>query len=489
MDVLDIIKVVFSFIWDNLIYINMLFAIIVVFFQRKEPKSAWAWLLILYFIPIIGFVFYLLAGTDMHKRKLFKNKEVEDRISEIVRRQEYHAYSGSLEKLDPRLKGYADLVLYNLETQNAMLSGNNDIRIFSDGVEKFEALKEDIRNAKKFIHLQYYIIKKDEVFEEIVEILKEKVKEGVEVRILYDAMGCRTVFKKYWKSLNKEGIETAEFFPAFFGKINLRVNYRNHRKIVVIDNKIGYVGGFNVAREYIGKDKKFGYWRDTHLRLQGDAVAALHIRLILDWNYAAKKNLFKDATYMTVEPYEGKEKCEVQIISSGPDSQLQNIRNNYLRLISKAEKSIYIQTPYFIPDEAMLSALIIAIHSGVDVHIMIPCKPDHMFVYDATCSYVGDLVKEGAHCYTYDDGFLHAKTMTVDDKVSICGTANMDIRSFALNFEVAAIVYDEKKAREMRLLFEEDVKKSTKITRDTRKKSSLWSKIKERISRMLSPVL
>lgn len=483
------VKVVFSFIWDNLIYINMLFAIIVVFFQRKEPKSAWAWLLILYFIPIIGFVFYLLAGTDMHKRKLFKNKEIEDRISEIVRRQEYHAYSGSLEKLDPRLKGYSDLVLYNLETQGAMLSGNNDIRMFSDGVEKFEALKEDIKNAKEFIHLQYYIIKKDEVFEEIVEILKEKVKEGVEVRVLYDAMGCRSVFKKYWKSLNAAGIETAEFFPAFFGKINLRVNYRNHRKIAIIDNKIGYVGGFNVAKEYIGKDKKFGYWRDTHLRISGGAVTSLHLRFIMDWNYTAKKNLFKDLKYTYVEPFESKDKCEVQIISSGPDSQLQNIRNNYLRLIAKAERSIYIQTPYFIPDEAVLSALIIAIHSGVEVHIMIPCKPDHMFVYEATCSYIGELVKEGAHCYTYDNGFLHAKTMTVDDKVSICGTANMDIRSFALNFEVAAIVYDENKAREMRVLFEEDVKKSTKITRDAQKKRSLWFKIRERISRMLSPVL
>ena len=174
----DSIKLIFSFIWDNLIYINMLFAILVVFFQRKEPKSAWAWLLILYFVPIIGFVFYMLAGSDMHKRRIFKNKELEDRISEIVRRQEYHAYSGSLERLDPRLKGYSDLVLYNLETQGAMLSNNNDIEILSDGVEKFDALKEDLKNAKEFIHLQYYIFKKDEVFEDIVEILKEKVKEG-----------------------------------------------------------------------------------------------------------------------------------------------------------------------------------------------------------------------------------------------------------------------------------------------------------------------
>lgn len=485
----DYIKLIFSFMWDNLIYINMIFAIIIVFFQRKEPKSSWAWLLILYFIPFLGFIFYLLAGSDIHKRKMFSNKAIEDRISEVVRRQEYHAYSGNLEKLDPRLKGYSDLVLYNLDTQSSMLSSNNDIQFFTDGVEKFSALKEDIRNAEKFVHLQYYIFKKDEVFEEIVEILKEKVKEGVEVRILFDSMGCRSIFKKYWKSLNEAGIETAEFFPAFFGKINLRVNYRNHRKIAIIDNKIGYVGGFNVAKEYIGKDKKFGYWRDTHMRVCGDAVASLHARFILDWNYTAKVNLFKNLKYMYVEPYESKEHCEVQIISSGPDSELRNVRNNYLRLISKAEKSIYIQTPYFIPDEAVQSALTIAVHSGVEVHIMIPCKPDHLFVYEATCSYINDLVREGAKCYTYDNGFLHAKTMTVDDKVTICGTANMDIRSFSLNFEVAAIIYDEKKARQMRLIFEEDVKKSTQITKNMLEKRGLWFKFKERISRMLSPIL
>ncbi len=485
----DTTKLVFGFIWDNLIYINMIFAIVIVFFQRKEPKSAWAWLLILYFIPIIGFIFYLLAGTDMHKRKMFQNKEIEDRHNKIIRRQEYHAYSGSLEKLDPRLKGYSDLVLYNLETQGAMLSGNNDIKIFSDGIEKFEALKDDLKSAKKFIHLQYYIFKKDEVFESIVDILKEKVKEGVEVRILFDAMGCRTISKKYWKKLRAEGIQVAEFFPALFGKINLRMNYRNHRKIVVIDDKIGYVGGFNVAKEYIGKDKKFGYWRDTHLRICGGAVSNLHLHFIQDWNYASHQNLYKDVKANDIEVYESKEKCEVQILSSGPDLQLQNIKNNYLRLIAKAEKNIYIQSPYFIPDEAVLTALIIAIHSGVQVHIMIPSMPDHMFVYDATCSYVSQLVNEGAHCYKYNNGFLHAKTMVVDDKVAVCGTANMDIRSFSLNFEIAAIIYDENKAREMRLLFEEDVKKSVQITRDANSKRSLWFKIKERISRMLSPIL
>ena len=462
----DGFKLVLSFIWDNLIYINMLFAIIVVFFQRKEPKSAWAWLLILYFIPIIGFVFYLLAGTDMHKRKIFKNKEVEDRISEVVRRQEYHAYSGSLEKVDPRLKGYSDLVLYNLETQGAVLSGNNDIRIFSDGVEKFTALKEDIRKAKEFIHLQYYIFKKDEVFEEIVEILKEKIKEGVEVRILYDAMGCRSIFKKYWKSLNAAGIETAEFFPAFFGKINLRMNYRNHRKIVVIDNKVGYVGGFNVAKEYIGKDKKFGYWRDTHMRITGSAVQALQGRFILDFNYACREHTLSFDPYIALPDRTPQKGIPLQIISSGPDTYHKSIRDTYLTLIHKAKKNIYIQTPYFIPDEAIFAALMIAVQSGIEVNIMIPCKPDHPFVYWATYSYVGELVMAGANCYTYENGFLHAKGVVIDEEVFCYGTANMDIRSFALNFEVNAIVYDKQKAAEMTGYFMEDLKVCKKITKN-----------------------
>ena len=483
------IKLVFGFIMDNLVYINLLFAIAVVFIQRKEPKSAWAWLLILYFVPIIGFVFYLLAGMDIHKQKIFKIKEVEDKLNDAIRRQEYRAYSGNLEKLDPRLQGYSDLVLYNLKTQGAILSGDNDIQILNDGNQKFATLLDDIKKAEKFIHIQYYIIKKDEVFESIVEALKEKVKQGVEVRILFDAMGCRSMPKRYWKEIRAAGIETAEFFPAMFGKLNLRINYRNHRKIVIIDNKVGYVGGFNIGKEYVDKSRRFGHWRDTHLRIAGGAVLGLHLRFILDWNYAARADLFKNPIYMEEYKHESLEHCEVQIIHSGPDTHMQNIRNNYLRLIEKAERNIYIQTPYFIPDESMLSALMIAIHSGVEVNIMIPCRPDHMFIYSATCSYIGELVMAGASCFTYDGGFLHAKGIILDDKVFCYGTANMDIRSFALNFEVNAIVYDEAKAIQMHRLFTEDLKHSTRITKSMYEERKLWMRVKERISRMLSPVL
>lgn len=282
---------------------------------------------------------------------------------------------------------------------------------------------------------------------------------------------------------------TAEFFPAVLKHLQLRMNYRNHRKIVVIDNKVAYVGGFNIGKEYIGLDPKFGYWRDTHLRIEGTALLQLEIRFLLDWNYAAKENLFTNSKYLEIEAKSYKSGCEMQIISSGPDSRMKIIRDNYVRLIGKAQKSIYIQSPYFIPDDAMLNALIIAIYSGIDVNIMIPCKPDHPFVYWATYSYIGELVMAGAKCYTYDNGFLHAKGIVVDDKVFCYGTANMDIRSFGLNFEVNAVVYNEQKATEMRQIFENDLEHCSQITKDVYASRSLMIRIKEQVSRLLSPLL
>jgi cardiolipin synthase len=337
--------------------------------------------------------------------------------------------------------------------------------------------------------MQYYIIKNDVLFERIHKELAKKAAEGVEVRILFDSIGCRSVSSSYWEQLNAEGIKTAEFFPAFLKRLQLRVNYRNHRKIVVIDNKIGYVGGFNIGKEYIGLDEKFGYWRDTHLRLQGSGVVNLHLRFLLDWNYAAKENLFENNKYFgTLHPGD-RDNCLMQIVSSGPDTARQAIRDNYLRLIHKAKERIYIQSPYFIPDESVMDALLIAVESGVEVNIMIPCKPDHPFVYWATYSYIGDLVMAGANCYTYDNGFLHAKGIVVDGKVCCFGTANMDIRSFALNFEVNAIIYNEKKAAEMEAVFLKDLDKCTQITKNAYAGRALKIRIKEQISRLLSPVL
>lgn len=485
----EVIRSIFGFFFEHLFVWNMLFAIAIVFFQRRDPKSVWAWLLLLYFIPIVGFIFYLFLGQDFRKRKMFKIKEVEDQLNEAIRHQEHQLKGKSLEELDDRIQDYTDLIMYNLETSDAMLTADNDVSVFVDGNEKFDALIEDLKKAEHFIHMQYYIIKNDVLFSRIKDILAEKAAQGVEVRVLFDAMGCRSVKHKFWKTLNAAGIRTAEFFPAILGRFQLRINYRNHRKIVVIDNKVAYVGGFNVGKEYIDLDDKFGHWRDTHLRIQGSAVLGLQMRFILDWNYAARENLLQNPKMFEGVQSGTGDFCEMQIISSGPDNSIQQIRDNYLRLINKAEKSIYIQTPYFIPDESIFNALLIAIRSGIEVNVMIPCKPDHMFVYWATYSYIGDLVMAGAKCYTYENGFLHSKGIIVDGKVFCYGTANMDIRSFALNFEVNAVVYDREKAGEMENLFKEDLQVCRQITKDFYAGRSLKIRLKEQICRLLSPLL
>lgn len=485
----EIVRTISGYFFDHLLIWNMLFAIIIVFFQRRDPKSVWAWLLLLYFVPVLGFVFYLLLGQDFHKRKMFRMKELEDHLSEAIRQQEHRLKTASLDELDEEIKDYTDLIMYNLETSGAVLTNDNDVDFYIDGQEKYRALAEDLRRAEHFIHIQYYIIKNDVLFQQIKDILIEKAAQGVEVRILFDAMGCRSVSHKFWRELNRKGIMTAEFFPAILGRLQLRINYRNHRKIVVIDNKVAYVGGFNIGKEYVDLDDKFGHWRDTHLRIQGNAVLSLQARFILDWNYAAHENLLQNQDLFEQAESGNRDFCEMQIISSGPDNMTQQIRDNYLRLITKAEKSIYIQTPYFIPDESILNALLIAVRSGIEVNIMIPCMPDHPFVYWATYSYIGDMVMAGAKCYTYNNGFLHSKGIVVDGEVLCYGTANMDIRSFSLNFEVNAVVYDQKKALEMEEIFREDLKVCRQITRDSYAERKLTLRVKEQVCRLMSPLL
>lgn len=479
-----------KFLWNNIIFLDTIFAIFIVFFQRKEPKSVWAWLLILYAIPIVGFIFYLFLGLNLHKDRMFRVKELEGQINEAIRQQEQ-----SIEDRHPpvrtvRFSSYSDLVYYNLDSAGALVTDDNTVEIFTDGNDKFEALIRDILNAKRFVFFQYYIIRDDELMERIADAMIKKAAEGVKIYILYDSMGCRNTSKRFWKRLaGHENIKVSEFFPALFRWLHLRINYRNHRKIAVIDNEIGYVGGYNVGREYLGKSRRFGHWRDTHFRIRGTEVTALSIRFAMDYDYASRENLFSDQDYFRPKPADTENGVTMQIISSGPDSSLPNIRNNYLRMINKARKSIYIQTPYFIPDEAILSALLIAVHSGIEVNIMIPCKPDHPFVYWATYSYVGELVLAGANCYTYDNGFLHAKGMVVDDEIACYGTANMDIRSFALNFEVNAIIYNARVAKEMTSIFKEDIKKSTRISREKYNRRGLWLRFREQFCRLLSPLL
>ena len=321
---------------EHLVLINILLSFVIIFFQRRKPQTVWTWLLVLYFIPIVGFVLYLLIGQDFRKSRMFKMKEIEGEVNYAVRRQEKSIRRKQFRLSNPKMERFENLIYYNLEAASAVLTGNNDVQIYTDGREKFAALIREIRAAKTYIHLQYYIIRKDELWQAISRELIKKAKEGVEVRILFDSMGCRDMKKKDWEELNANGIQTAEFFPALLGKLHLRVNYRNHRKIAVIDGRVGFVGGFNIGKEYIGLSEKFGYWRDTHLCIEGSAVTSLAVRFVMDWNYAARDNLFLRDELFEIPEYVRNGREPVQIISSGPDSKSEEIRDN-LSLIHISE--------------------------------------------------------------------------------------------------------------------------------------------------------
>lgn len=472
-----------------ILVLNILLALTVIFLERKDPSSTWAWILVLFFLPLAGFILYLLFGRQLRKKHLFRwegSKEIG--IDKLINYQKQTIKAGQYDYRIDNAEDYEDLIYMNLITNNAVLTQDNQVTIFDDGAEKFEALIADLETARNHIHIQYYIFRVDNLGSRIVNTLIRKVQQGVKVRVLYDEMGSRGVKKRHFKELIAAGGEVEVFFPSIFPLINPRMNFRNHRKIVVIDGRIGYIGGFNVGDEYLGLKKKFGYWRDTHLRIEGSAVHPLQTRFLLDWNQASdgRKMGYSDKFFPAI-PSKGN--VGIQIVSSGPDSEWPQIKNGYLKLINMAKKYIYIQSPYFIPDVSFLDAIKIATLSGIDVRIMIPNKPDHLFVYWATYSYVGQLLNAGAKIYIYENGFIHAKMIVIDDEASTVGTANIDVRSFSLNFEVNAFMYDHTISHKLAEIFEKDMLVSTELTLEMFENRSNMIKIKESLSRLLSPIL
>ena len=341
---------------------------------------------------------------------------------------------------------------------------------------------------QKYIFIWSIIYSKDDNLGKIIlEILCRKAKQGVEVNLLYDGMGCLKVPKSFFAPLIEAGGKVAIFFPPFLPYINLRLNFRNHRKICTIDGRYGFIGGFNIGDEYLGLSKRFGFWRDTHLFIQGDAIDALELHFLLDWRFAANEDSVFDSKYFPHRTHLGK--TGLQMVSSGPDSTFNSIKNGYLKMISKAEKNIYIETPYFIPDDSILEALRIASLSGIDVRIIIPSKPDHPFVYWASTSYMGELLESGVKCYTYTKGFLHSKFLSIDGYISSVGTANLDIRSFTLNFEINAFIYDKDITSKLDAFFNDDLKFCDELTLEKYINRSFTVKFKESVSRLLSPIL
>lgn len=478
-----------------LLVINTGGAVVTVFWEKKDIAVIWAWLLVLILLPGVGFILYLLVGKGINSSKIFDLKEQErlgiNQLAEIQKEQwekNWLIFAG--EKISA---GNMELPRLFLDIDQAILTEHNYVEILTDGTEKFKVLLDDIRHAQNHVHIEYYTFYNDQIGNQVRAALEEVARRGVEVRVIYDSFGSRGTTHQFFKRLEALGGRAEPFFGTKKAPIHSpRLNYRDHRKIVVIDGRIGYIGGFNIGDQYLGRKPKFGYWRDTHLRVQGNAVIALQSRFLMDWN-ATVKNTRHNQQVSYQDQYfpliSNVGHTSMQIVSSGPDSEKEAIKLGYFKMINNARKYIYIQTPYLIPDDAIIEALMVAQMSGVEVRIMIPAFPDHPFVYRATEYYAKHLTDLGIKVYKYHHGFLHAKTVVVDDQVASVGSANLDFRSFKLNFEANAFLYGEQFAHQLKTIFEKDQEQAVLLTPEYFAKQSRWRKFKQEFSRLLSPIL
>lgn len=479
-----------SNIITGLFLVNIVIAFTIIFLERKNPSATLAWIMILFLVPVVGIIFYFLFSQNIARQRIFRmSLHEESMINSSLKEQNALIEKGEFEFSNPESKKWQDMIRLHQTYSEAYFTQDNRISILTDGKHKFDSLFNDIRNAKRIINVMYFIVKNDSLGRQLIDLLTEKAREGVEVRFLIDAMGSRQINHKTLAKFKQAGGKYAFFFPPMIKDLNLKLNYRNHRKMVIIDGTIGYLGGFNVGNEYIGKKKKFGYWRDTHLRIIGSSVQDMNARFILDWRFASKEKILLSQAYYGQPSPSIKGTTGIQIVSSGPDSSKEEIKQGYLKMISSAKKNIYIQTPYFVPDASILEALKMAVLCGVDVRIMIPCKPDHMFVYWATYHYAGILIDHGAKIYIYDEGFMHAKTICVDGEVAAIGSANFDIRSFRLNFEANAFIYDASEVYKMEAIFETDMTRCHELTAKLYSERTIIIRFKESISRLLSDLL
>lgn len=460
---------------------------VIIFIENKSPQKTVAWLLILFINPVIGFILYLFLGQNIRKKKIFKNennirsKSLKD-IAEIQMNavKETDIFSEDKHALKKRL---ISLILNNSKSPVTI---NNRSKILTNGYSKFNELKKDLLKAQKHIHIEYFIVKNDNIGNEIKDILIKKAKEGLEVRFIYDSVGSWKLGKKYINDLKDAGVDVVGYLPVFLPQLSRDLNYRNHRKIIVIDGSIGFTGGINIGDEYLGKDKKMGFWRDTHMKIEGEAVYELQNIFINDWYFCTKENL-EDLKYFPKLQYYGEQL--IQIASSGPDTEWQSILQSYFSLITFATDRVWITTPYLIPDESIIMALKTTALSDVDVRIIIPDIADHIVAFWGSRAYVEELLKAGVKIYLYQKGFVHAKTLLIDDIAASVGTANLDNRSFHINFEVNAFVYEIEMAKRLEKDFLVDFENCEELTYEEYKNRGILQKIKESIGKILSPIL
>ena len=482
----------FDFLQNDLLkvlyIITIVFMVILVIQQRGDPMKTIAWLMVVTFVPLLGIILYFFFGKNYRKEKIFSRKELAD--SEQIKMLAQYQPGNKSDATNWPDKAAADKahimqMLYN--SDKVLLTERNRVKILVNGKVTFENIIKELEKAEKHIHLEYYIIEDDHIGNEIRRILIRKAREGLEVRVIYDDIGCWSLSDEYILSLKKAGVRIFPFMPVRFPYFTNKVNYRNHRKIIVIDGKVGFVGGLNIADRYISGSEEIGPWRDTHLKIKGEAVYSLQSVFLLDWFFVSKRNIHDQDQYFP--RMDITDQHLMQIVASGPDSDWASIMQTFFSAIATAKSYIYISTPYFLPNESILTALRTAALSGVDVRMLLPEQSDSKLVHWSSFSFIGELLDAGIKVYLYRKGFTHSKLMIVDDAFCSIGTANMDIRSFDQNFEINALIYDQRMTIAMRNIFMNDIKDLKYININDWDERPRWVFFRESVARLFSPLL
>ncbi|WHY86138.1 cardiolipin synthase [Neobacillus novalis] len=458
----------------------ILFTVFSLMLENRTAQNTLLWIYILLFLPIVGYIIYVCSGQLFLKGYLFKSKRIKDR--EVFETLSWKKQTADLSQFNDHQRNFAHY-LDRVTTTTA--NSKTKTKILKNGEETFREIKRELKEAKNFIHMEYYIFRDDRLGSEIIEILIEKVQEGVEVRLMYDAVGSLTLSGAAIKRMKDAGIKVHPFLPIKSAFFNQKFNFRNHRKIIVIDGKVGFVGGLNIGDEYLGEDEAIGFWCDTHVVLEGEAVQTLNTIFLLDWRYVCGEMLVKDERYMKPIPTAGD--GMVHVVATGPETE--RMSDHYYAMITCATKSIWIASPYFVPNQAIRTALRIAAHKGVQIRIMLPEINDGFLTQYATRSYLPELLRSGVEVYAYQKGFLHKKIIIIDSDLATIGTANMDMRSFRLNFEVNLFLTGTDSIQDLVAHYQEDLDDCLRIRPVEFYKRGMTEKAKESFARLFSGVL
>lgn len=477
-----------QYFWQILIglnYILALSAVATITLKKINPTKTLSYIIVLLVFPFFGLLVYYLFGQEYRKSKIFNRKKVLNQ-SVIKRIQDdLELDVKEINEVDDLLDEKSKIIPLLYNSEKSKLSINNDVKLIKNGDEKFELLFEDIKNAKHHIHIEYFVVVDDKIGTELLELLCNKAQEGVEVRVVTDDVGS-SISNKMKGKMKDCGVEMYAFMPVLFSKFTGQMNYRDHRKIIVIDGVIGYVGGINISDSYVNSNNEF-YWRDTHLRMFGEAVKSLQILFFTTWDFVTEGEIKISKSYFPDHNCNGN--IPIQIAASGPDTDRSNIMEAIFIGITNADDYIYITTPYFIPNDEILTALQVAAHSNLKVKVIVPQKSDSWIAEYATNSYLESLLEAGVEVYQYTKGFIHAKTMVVDGVFSSVGTANLDYRSFNINFEVNALMYDKNLSQQLTDLFVDDINDCKQLQLDTWRNRSKRTKVIEALARLLAPLL